>query len=203
MGVLQKDPQCRNPAPFSGNHKRIKETPWSAIRLTRAQPLELRPGPREAVWKRPPCEPADGTGGALVLKAFALGPGVRTTAAESAGVAAARARARAPAGSGRGRGGAGGLERQPGACPRDRPALTAAPRAVAAFWAALPACPALAASGPPLLPFAAPHRRSPSRRRSLSRGRYGKAGAPTGGPGVGGPGRGEHSPPRGTAGTWA
>lgn len=95
MGVFQKDPQCRNPAPFSGNHKRIKETPWSAIRLTRAQPLELRPGPREAVWKRPPCDPADGTGGVLALKAFALGPGVRTTAAESAGAAAARARARA------------------------------------------------------------------------------------------------------------
>ncbi|KAJ8796087.1 hypothetical protein J1605_018235 [Eschrichtius robustus] len=92
MGVFQKVPQWRNPAPFSGNHKRIKETPWSAIRLTRAQPLELRPGPREALWKRPQWEPADGTGGAPALEASELGPGVRTTAAQPAG-AAARARA--------------------------------------------------------------------------------------------------------------
>ncbi|XP_068402341.1 cofilin-2 isoform X1 [Eschrichtius robustus] len=169
MGVFQKVPQWRNPAPFSGNHKRIKETPWSAIRLTRAQPLELRPGPREALWKRPQWEPADGTGGAPALEASELGPGVRTTAAQPAG-AAARARA---LGQAEDAGGAGGLERLPGACPRDHPALAAAPRAAAAFWAALPACPALAASRPPLLPFAAPHRRSPSRRRSFNRGRYG------------------------------
>ncbi|XP_054944358.1 cofilin-2 isoform X1 [Physeter macrocephalus] len=169
MGVFQKDPQRRNPAPFSGNHKRIKETPWSAIRLTRTQTLELRPGPREAVWKRPPWEPEDGTGGARALKAFALGPGFGPRPHNPRGLLRALARA----GSGRERGGAGGLERLPGACPRDRPALAAAPRAVAAFWAALPACLALAASRPPLLPFAAPRSRSPSRRRSLSRGRYG------------------------------
>lgn len=46
----------------------------------------------------------------------------------------------------------------------------------------LPACPALsAARRPPLLPLVpVPPSRSPSRRRSLSRGHYGKVGAPAG-----------------------